>query len=64
VSIREPAADWYGMLRVKDVGCRRVVDDDGFSQVTTNLREIFYVVSLMVVATVAEKSMVHNVVDV
>ena len=30
VSVREPAADGYRVLRVEDVGCGRVVDDDRF----------------------------------
>jgi hypothetical protein len=37
VGIREPAADWDGMLRVEDVRSWRVVDDDGFFQVAADL---------------------------
>jgi hypothetical protein len=31
MSVREPAADGYRVLRVEDVRCRRVVDDDRFT---------------------------------
>lgn len=64
MSIREPAADRYRMLRVEDVRGRGVVDDDGFSQVTANLREIFDIVALVVVATISEKTMVDHIVDI
>ena len=40
VSIREPAADWDGVLGVEDVGRRRVVDDDGLFEVSANLRQV------------------------
>lgn len=40
VCIREPAANRYGMLRMKDVRCGRVVDDYGLAQITPDLREI------------------------
>jgi hypothetical protein len=40
VGIREPAADWDGMLRVEDIRGWRVVDNDSVLQVTTDLREI------------------------
>lgn len=52
------------MLGVEDVGCRRVVDDDGVLQVTSDLREVFDVVSLVVVAALAEQAVVDNLVDV
>jgi hypothetical protein len=31
MGIREPTADWDGMLRVENVRGRRIVDDDSFS---------------------------------
>lgn len=62
--IREPTADWYGVLGVEDIRGWRVVDDDGVFEVASNLGQVFDVVSLMVVATFAEKTMVDNVVDV
>lgn len=40
VCVREPAADGNRMLRVEDVGSRRIVDDDGFPEITANLREV------------------------
>lgn len=38
--VREPAADGYRVLRMKDVGGWGVVNDDSFSKVSTNLRKI------------------------
>lgn len=40
VSVREPAADGYRVLRVEDVRRRRVINDDGFSEVTAYLGKI------------------------
>lgn len=40
VCVREPAADGDRVLRVEDVGSWRIVDDDGFPEITANLREI------------------------
>lgn len=64
MSIREPTADGNGVLWVKDVRCWRVVDDDGTFQVSPDLRKIFDIVTLMVVATLAEKPMMDDVVDI
>ena len=38
--IRKPAADGHGVLGVEDVGGGRVVDDDGFAEITANLRKV------------------------
>lgn len=40
MSVREPATDGYRMLRVKYIGCRRVIDDDRLLEVTANLGEV------------------------
>lgn len=64
MSIREPAADRYRVLRVKDIRGRGIVNNDGFPQVTPNLREIFDIVALVVVAAVSEQAMMDNIVDV
>lgn len=40
VGIREPAADWDGVLRVEDVRRRGVVDDDGILQIPPDLRQV------------------------
>lgn len=62
--IREPTADGYGVLRVEDVRGWRVIDDNGILEVTSNLGEVFDVVSLMIVAAFTEKTMVDDAVDV
>ena len=78
--IREPAADRHCVLWVEDVRCWRIVNDDGFFQVAPNLREILYrldamyradlgatyldIVALMIVATLAEEPMMHDMVDI
>ena len=38
--VREPAADRYSMLWVENIGGRRVVDDDRFTKVPSDLREV------------------------
>lgn len=60
MSIRKPAADGHSVLGVKDIGGGRVVDDDRILQVASYLRQIFHVVTLMIVATLPEKSVVHH----
>lgn len=52
--IGKPAAYRDGMLWVENVGCRRVVDDDGVLQVSTDLGEVLDVVSAVVVAALPE----------
>ena len=64
VRVREPTTDWHGVLGVENVGCRRVVDDYCVFEVAPNLGQILYIVPLVVVATLAEQSVVDNLVDV
>lgn len=52
------------MLWVEDVRCRRVVDDDRLTQWATNLAQILDVVALVVVARLAEQTVVDRVGDV
>lgn len=52
------------MLRVKDVGCGRVVDDDGVFEVPSDLGQVFDVVPLVVVARFAEEAVVYHFVDI
>ena len=46
VRIREPAANRDGMLRVEDVRCGRVVDDNRVLEVSADLGEVLYSVRL------------------
>jgi hypothetical protein len=62
--IREPTTDRYGVLRVEDVRCWRIVDDDGFSEISSNLGKVFNVISLVVVTTFTEEAVVNDVVDI
>jgi hypothetical protein len=64
VSVREPTADRHGVLRVENVGCRGIVDDDCFSQISSNLGKIFDVVSLVIVTTFTEEAVMNDVVDI
>lgn len=80
VSIRKPAADRNRVLGMEDVRGGRVVNDYGILEVATNLREILYsvsleedcqvcdayldIVALVIIATLAEKTVVNNAVDV
>lgn len=45
VSVREPAADGYRVLRMEYIRGGRIVDDDRLSKVTANLGEILYAIS-------------------
>jgi hypothetical protein len=62
--IREPTTDRYGVLRVEDVRCWRIVDDDSFSEISSNLGKVFNVISLVVVTTFTEEAVVNDVVDI
>ena len=64
MSIGKPTADWNGVLRVEDVGCRGIVNYNRLSKVAPNLREIFDVIALMVVTTLAEETVVHHMMNV
>lgn len=64
MSIRKPTANRDSVLGVEYVGSGRIVDDDRVLQVPSYLRQILHVIALMIVAAVAEKSVVHHVVDV
>ena len=64
MGIGEPTADGHGVLRVEDVGCGRVVDDDGVFEIAADLGQVLDVVSLVIVAAFTEKPMVNNIVDV
>jgi hypothetical protein len=44
VRVGEPAADRYRVLRMKNVGGGRVINDDRLPQVATYLRQILEVV--------------------
>lgn len=52
------------MLGMKDVGSRRVVDNYSILQVTSNLGEVLDVVSLVIIAALSEKPVVHDLVDI
>ena len=54
VRVRKPAADRNSVLGVEYVGGRRVVDDDGVFQISSNLRKVLDIVSLVVVAALSE----------
>lgn len=44
--VGEPTADGDRVLGVEDIGCRRVVDDDCFSEIAADLREVLVFVSI------------------
>lgn len=52
------------MLRVEDVGCGRVVDNDGVLEVSSDLGQVFDVVSLVVIAGFTEEPVVYHFVDI
>lgn len=60
--IAEPTANRNSVLRVEDVACRRVVDDDRILEISAYLAQVLDVVALVIVAAFAEQPMMHNVV--
>lgn len=62
--IRKPTADWHSVLGMKDVGRRRIVDNNRILELPSNLREVFDIIALVVVAAFSEETMVYNVVDI
>jgi hypothetical protein len=61
VCIGEPTTDRHCVLRMKNVRCGRVVDYDRFFQISADLRQIFNIVPLVVVATFPEEPMMDDV---
>jgi diphthamide synthase (EF-2-diphthine--ammonia ligase) len=64
VSIGEPTADRNSMLGMEDIRGGRIVDDDSILEIPSDLGQVFDVIALVVVAALAEKSVMHHVVDV
>lgn len=64
MGVWKPTANGNGVLGVEDIWGRRIVDNDCFSEVAANLGEIFDVVTLVIVATLSEKTMVYHVVNI
>ncbi len=64
VSVGKPTADGNGMLRVENIRSRRVIDNDGFSKVSANLRKVFDIISLVVVTAFPEKSVMNYMVNI
>ena len=52
------------MLGMEDVRGGRIVDDDSILEIPSDLRQVFDVVALVVVAALSEKSVVHHIVDI
>lgn len=52
------------MLWVEDVGCGRIIDDNSVLEISSDLGQILDVVSLVVVATLSEKPVVYDLVDI
>ena len=49
---------------MEDVARWRIVDDDRLTEITSDLAEILDVISLMIVATFSEQSVMDNMMDV
>lgn len=64
MSVREPTADRDGVLRVENVRGGRVVNDNRLLKVAANLREVLDVVALVVVAALAEQSVMYHAMNV
>ena len=64
MSVGEPRWDRHGVLRVEDVWCGWVVNDDGLAKWAANLAQVLDVVALVVVAWLAEEAVVYRIRDV
>jgi hypothetical protein len=64
VRVGKPTADGHSMLGVEDVGSRRVIDDDCVLKISSDLREIFDIISLVVVAALSEEPVVDHLVNI
>lgn len=64
VGVGEPATNGDRVLGMENVRRRRVVDDDGVFQVSSHLRKILDVVSMVIVAALAEQPVVYDLVDI
>ena len=64
MSIRKPTANGYSMLWVENVRCWRIINDDGFPKISTDLGQILDVVTLVVVTTFSEKAVVYYVMNI
>ena len=64
MSVGKPTADGHSMLGVEDVRRRRVVNDDGVLEISSDLREILDVVALVVVTALAEEPMMDDFVNI
>ena len=64
MSVGEPTADRYGVLGVENVGRWRIVNDDGFSEISSDLGKVFNVVSLVIVTTFTEEAVVNDMMDI
>ncbi len=60
--IREPTADRHRVLRVKYVRSRRVVNNYGIFEIPADLGEVLDVVSLVIITTLTEQSVVNDLV--
>ena len=64
MSIAKPAGDGNSMLGVEDIRGGTVVDNNRITEISPNLREVFHIVSLVVVATLAEETMMDSLMNV
>lgn len=62
--VREPAAYRQRVLRVEDVRCRGIVDDNGVLEISSNHGKILDIVPLVVVAGFAEETVMNHLVNV
>lgn len=59
VRVREPAADGYRVLGMEDVGRRGVVDNNGFSEVPSDLGKVLHDSSESVIAPRSNDTDLH-----
>ena len=62
--IIEPTRYRNGVIRMEDIGSRRIIDNDSFSYWSTKLRKIFDVIAFVVVTRLSEQTMFNDIVDI
>jgi hypothetical protein len=60
----EPRRYWYCIIGMENVRGRGIVEDDSVTYRTTELREVFDIVALVVIATLSEQPVCDNTVDI
>ena len=62
--IIEPTRDRHSVVRMENVRSRRVIDDNGIANGSSELRQIFDVISPVIVARFTEEAVFDDVMNI